>query len=60
MAKTEETATDNDEDEPDGKNQRVQLDWKDYVALAIAGLETIILPMVILIIILFALVLIVR
>ena len=32
--------------------QEVGLDWRDYIALAIASLETVLLPMVVLILIL--------
>ncbi|MGP8124259.1 MAG: hypothetical protein ACLQEQ_00070 [Nitrososphaerales archaeon] len=61
MAETEERELDNRDKEDDETQQlQVPLDWKDYVALAIAALETVLLPMVVLIVILFALVFIVR
>ena len=61
LAEKEEAGTDDeDEEKPDAIQLRAQLDWKDYVALAIAALETVMLPMVILIAILVALLLIVR
>ncbi len=61
MAETEERELDNQDKEDDEAQQlQVPLDWKDYVALAIAALETVLLPMVVLIVILFALVFIVR
>ena len=37
------------------EKKRVKLDWKDYVAITIAMLETVLLPFILYIIILFAL-----
>lgn len=61
MAETEEgDLDDKDKEEDEAQQLKVQLDWKDYVALAIAALETVLLPMVVLIVILCVLVFIVR
>lgn len=35
------------------KRKKVELDWKDYVAITIAMFETVLLPMVLYIVILF-------
>ena len=61
LAETEEEG-DNQDEEKDTRAQqsKAQLDWKDYVALAIAALETVLLPMVILVLILFTLVFIIK
>jgi hypothetical protein len=60
MAETEGDFDDQDDEEDETPQLKVQLDWKDYVALAIAALETVLLPMVVLIVILCVLVFIVR
>lgn len=61
MAETEEgDLDDQDKEEDEAQQLKVQLDWKDYVALAIAALETVLLPMVVLIVILCVLVFIVK
>lgn len=35
------------------KRKKVELDWKDYVAITIAMFETVLLPMILYIVILF-------
>lgn len=38
----------------DEKEEQVRLEWRDYVALAIASLETIFLPIVVLLLVMAA------
>ena len=38
-----------------GQTQGINLDWRDYIALAIASLETFLLPMIIFILVLLGL-----
>ena len=42
--------------EKDSENEELKLDWKDFVALSIASLETFLLPIVIFILILLGIV----
>lgn len=49
-----EQDTDKPRDSGDDKKNETRLGWKDYAALFIAFVETIALPLVILIVILFA------
>jgi hypothetical protein len=48
-----------DDEEETATPQKVSLTWKDYVALFIAALETVLLPMVMFVIVLFFVVLLV-
>jgi hypothetical protein len=56
---TKEEETEQNRQEPvqkrDTRESRIQLDWKDWIALALAALQTILLPFVIIIVLLLAL-----
>lgn len=47
-------------EESDEEEVEADLDWRDYIALTIASLETVMLPLVVFVVILIALFLIIR
>jgi len=53
LSGTEDKPEDEEHEKGDLQPEKVPLTWKDYVALTLATLETVLLPFVILVVVLF-------
>ncbi len=55
-SKTRRTLRDRQDSEQQETSQPIDLDWRDYIALTIASLQTVLLPIVILILVILGIV----
>jgi hypothetical protein len=53
--KEPETQRNKQEQKPDTQEVRIQLEWRDWIALTLAALQTILLPFVVIIVLLLTL-----